>query len=61
MTVTSSLTEPVGSQLPLVEEDEFSFAVVDPSFSVQFGDVSQLTDALRPLHPHRQQQLTEAL
>lgn len=47
--------------MPLVEEDEFSFAVVDGRFSVQFGDVGQLTDALRSLHPNTQQQLTETL
>lgn len=59
LTVTSSQTQPAGSQLPLIEEDEFSFAVVDGSFSVQFGDVGQLTDALWSLHPDPQQQLTE--
>lgn len=59
--VTSSLTQPAGSQLPLIEEDEFSFAVVDGSFSIQFGDIGQLTDALWSLHPNPQQQLTETL
>lgn len=59
--VTSSLTQPAGSQLPLVEEDEFSFAVVNGSFSVEFGDIGQLTDALWSLHPNPEQQLTEML
>lgn len=30
----TSLTQPAGLQLPLVEEEEFSFAVVDGGFSI---------------------------
>lgn len=56
----TSRTQPTNSQLPLVEEDQFPFAVVDQSFSIQFVHVGHLTSALRPFDLHPEEELTEA-
>jgi len=57
--VTSSLTQPAGPELPLVEEEELPSAVVDGGLALHLGDLRQLDHALRTLRPDAQQEVPE--